>query len=214
MPPAIIRHPSARDLDALVEIYITCFPDRVQAVFGGAHRRVFIADYLRFYLTWDPANVWVYGSDNDILGVVIAPRDYAPLRAALSGGQIFSWLWHGLTGHYGFPLHILKLFLRSGFAFNNDPAIYELWGKPYIHLFAVAPGSQGQGIGSRLLAWTLEQYRQQGVECCWLMVQQDNHGGMAFYQKFGFRMYKPIANGDLVMIWGDPHAALRHRERR
>jgi ribosomal protein S18 acetylase RimI-like enzyme len=203
MPQGIIRHPSDRDLKTLVEIYSACFPDRVLKVFGGAHRRVFIGDYLRFYLAWDAANAWVYMNNDHVVGVAIAPRPSVSLRAVLVQGQAFSWLWHMLTGRYGIPVHILKMFLSSGFAFSSDPVIQELWGRPYIHLFAVAPGHQGQGIGSTLLAWTLEQYRKQGVECCWLAVQENNQAGIALYQKFGFRSHKILASGDIVMIWGD-----------
>jgi ribosomal protein S18 acetylase RimI-like enzyme len=207
MPQGIIRHPSDRDIKALIEIYTTCFPDRVLEIFGGVDQRVFIGDYLRFYLTWDPANTWVYASEDEVVAVAIAPRQYAPLRAALVRGQVFFWLWHMLTGRYGVPLHILKLFLSSGFAFNTDSVIRELWGRPYIHLFAVAPRHQEQNIGSTLLNWTLDQYRRQGVECCWLVVRERNQRGIAFYQRFEFRIHKRLGSGDIVMIWGDLGAA-------
>jgi ribosomal protein S18 acetylase RimI-like enzyme len=214
MRQAIIRHPSDRDLKALGEIYSACFPDRVVAVFGGTHRHVFITDYLRFYLAWDPANAWVYENDDKVLGVVIAPCHCAPVKAALVRGQVFSWIWHLLTGRYGIPLHILKVFLRAGFAFNCDATIRELWGKPYIHLFAVAPASQGQGIGATLLGWTLDHYQRQGVEGCWLLVQAPNQRATALYEGFGFRCHKVLGSGDIVMIWGDLPAATRRREQR
>lgn len=109
-----------------------------------------------------------------------------------------------LTGRYGFPIHILKRFLRSGFAFNADSAIQELWGRPYIHLFAVAPGSQGQGVGSRLWMCPLERYRKQGVDFCWLIVQGNNLRGIEFYKRFGFWIYKIMRRSDIMMVWGDP----------
>jgi ribosomal protein S18 acetylase RimI-like enzyme len=212
MSQAVIRHPLDRDLKALVEIYSACFPERAREVFGSADHRVFIADYLRFYLAWDPANTWVYEHEDNVSGVVIAPCRYAPVRAALVRGQVFSWLWHLLTGRYGIPLHILKLFFRAGFAFNSDAAIRELWGKPYIHLFAVAPARQGQRIGATLLSWTLDHYRRQGVEGCWLLVQAQNQRAIALYEGFGFRRHKLLGSGDLVMIWGDLPAATLRRE--
>ena len=213
MPQAIIRHPVDSDLPVLVEIYAACFADRVLEIFGGPHRSAFIADYLRFYLAWDPANAWVYEHDNHVVAVVIAPCRYAPLKAALFRGQVFSWFWHLLTGRYGLPLHIFRLFLNSGFAFNEDAVIRELWGRPYIHLFAVAPGSQGQRFGAKLLEWTLEQFRRQAVECCWLLVQKDNHRAIKLYEKFGFRCRQLQGSGDLVMIWGDLQAAAHQHER-
>jgi ribosomal protein S18 acetylase RimI-like enzyme len=211
MAQANIRHPVGQDLDGIVEIYVKCFPDRVMEVFGGERRRLFIGDYLRFYLTWDPVNTWVYASAEEVLGVAIAPRRYSPLRAALSKGQCLTWLWHLLTGRYGFPSHIIKLFFTSGFAFSTDEVIRELWGQPYIHLLAVSPRYQGQGVGAKLLGCALDLYHKQNVKGCWLVVQRGNARGIELYRKFGFRTYKPLANGDLVMIWGEPHAAVRHR---
>jgi ribosomal protein S18 acetylase RimI-like enzyme len=214
MPEVIIRHPLDSDLKTLVEIYSACFPDRVLEIFGGVRRRVFIADYLNFYLAWDPANAWVYVNEAKVLGLIIAPCRYAPVRAALVRGQVFSWLWHLLTGRYGVPIHILKLFLRSGFAFRSDSALQDLWGRPYIHLFAVAPANQGQRIGMTLLSWTLDQYQMQGVECCWLLVQEKNQRAIALYESFGFRRFELLGSGEIVMIWGDLHGAAQHRERR
>jgi len=205
MDQPTIRHLTEGDIEALVDIYLQCFPDRVREVFGGGHRRVFVEDYLRFYLTWDPANAWACASNGRVLGAIMAPCRYAPMRAALVRGQVFSWLWHLSTGRYGFPINIFRLFLTSGFAFSNDSVIQELWGNPYIHYYAVAPDSQGQGIGSALLKWTLDQYQQQDIECCWVLVHAQNQPAVKSYEKFGFRLYGPSERGNVVMIWGTPH---------
>jgi ribosomal protein S18 acetylase RimI-like enzyme len=209
-----IRHPMERDMDGIVAIYISCFPDRVLDVFGGEHHRLFIRDYFRLYLTLDPSNAWVYVCDDGtVLGVAIAPCRYSSLRAAFARGQCFPWIWHLLTGRYGFPALALKLFLKSGFAFSSDKAIQELWGKPYLHLLAVLPQYHGKKIGAQLMQWTFDHLRKQGVKECWAVVQKDNQKAIDFYTSFGLRTYTHLKNGDLVMIWGNPHAALRYCER-
>lgn len=210
MDKGIISHPGVRDTEALVSIYMECFPTRVEEVFGDVHRRTFICDYIRFYLSWDPKNNWVYKLDEKVLGFVIAPSGYVPARAALKQAQVLRWLNHLLLGRYGLPFHIIKRFLTAGFAFNPDLALKRLWGKPYVHLFAVTEGSQGKGIGSRLMGWTLDQYKQQGIHFCWLTVQSDNQRGIEFYQRFGFRIHEAMVNGDFIMVWGDLHDPLRH----
>ncbi|MDE2060226.1 MAG: GNAT family N-acetyltransferase [candidate division NC10 bacterium] len=216
MAEGIIRHPSVRDrdIDALVDIYTECFPDRTEEVFGGVHRRTFIADYLRFYLSWDPENNWVYGLDEKILGFVIGPCRDMRAGTIFVHCQVLRWLWHFATGRYGLPLHIVKLYLESGIAFNRDPAIRRLWGRPYIHIFAVTPSAQGMGIGSTLIQWTLDQYRKRGVDFCWLVVQGKNQRGFKFYERFGFRFHEKIANGDVIMVWRDVHEAKGHCQRR
>ena len=189
MGEEIIRRARTQNADALVDIYTECFPTRVREVFGGAHRRTLIRDYLVFYLSWDPRHNWVAIREEEIVGFVIAPCRYSPLRATLTHGQVGRWMWHLLTGRYGLPLHILKLFLGSGFAFDHDPVIQRLCGKPVIHLCAIRARNQGQGVGSHLMAHTLTSHQQDGVGCCWLMVQRDNLRAIALYKKFGFSCY-------------------------
>src|ERR687883_576867 len=123
MGKEFIRHATCQDIEALVDIYVECFPEQVKRVFGGTHRRMFIRDYLLFYLSWDPESNWVYVIDGVVVGFIIAPARYSPWRAALSGGQLFRWLGHLLSGGYGFPLHILNRFLAGGFSFSRNPAI-------------------------------------------------------------------------------------------
>jgi ribosomal protein S18 acetylase RimI-like enzyme len=214
MDQGSIRHPIEQDIDRIVEIYISCFPDRVLDVFGGEHHRLFIRDYLRLYLAFDPSNAWVYVCDDGaVVGVAIAPCRYSSLRAAFAKGQCFICFWHLLTGRYGFPASVLKLFLKSGFSFSSDKAIQGLWGKPYLHLLAVSPRYQGKKIGTQLMQWTLDHVRKQGVKECWAVVQKDNQRALGFYKSFGFRTYTRLKNGDLVIIWENPHAALCYRER-
>jgi len=201
MADGIIRHPAVGDVEALADIYVECFPDRVKKVFGHTERRVFIHDYLQFYLSWDPDHNWVYLADEKVLGFVIAPCQYAPARALLANGQVVRCLWHLLTGRYGLPFHMARLFLLSGFAFTPEAPIRRLRGKPYVHLLAVKKCGQGKGIGSKLMEWTLEQYERRSVDFCWLVVEGDNVRGIQFYARFGFRVHVKLSSGDLVMTW-------------
>jgi ribosomal protein S18 acetylase RimI-like enzyme len=202
MAKETVRAARSQDVEALIDIYTECFPKRVMEVFGRPHRRTLIRDYLLFYLSWDPRNNWVAVMDEEILGFVIAPCQYSPVRALLTQGQIWHWLWHLLTGKYGLPLHIFKLFLASGFAFNPDPVIQRMWGKPTIHLCAIRPAYQGRGIGSRLMNHALTAYQQAGVSGCWLVVEPHNLQAIALYKKFGFDAYETVSQGEIVMVLG------------
>jgi hypothetical protein len=90
MGEELIRNATSEDLDALVDIYIECFPERVKEVFGGPHRRIFIRDYLCFYLSWDPASNWVYVQDGAVVGFLIAPGHYSAWKAIFVGGRMGS----------------------------------------------------------------------------------------------------------------------------
>ena len=98
MGKGFIRQATPQDIDALMDIYIECFPERVNAVFGGPHRRVFIRDYLLFYLAWDPTSNWVYVKDGRCSGIhhgslplFPVEGNAVPCAAIPVDSVIFSW---------------------------------------------------------------------------------------------------------------------------
>jgi hypothetical protein len=204
-----IRNATPEDLDALVDIYIECFPDRVKEIFGGPHRRTFIRDYLRFYLSWDPASNWVYVQDGAVVGFIIAPGRYSSRRAMLSRGQLFRWIGHFCRGAYGFPVHIGKQFLRGGFAFTADSAIKRLQGKPYIHLIAVKAAARrtpsGVSPGIQLIRWMFAEHSKRGIHFWWAVVQPSERRLIPFWQWMGFR-FSTTANGQYLAVCGKPEA--------
>jgi Acetyltransferase (GNAT) family len=212
-----IRQATPQDIDALIDIYIECFPERVNEVFGGSHRRVFIRDYLLLYLAWDPPSNWVCVRDGVVVGFIIAPCHYSPWRAMLSHARLFRWLSHFLIGQYGFPIHLVKKFFRGGFAFTSDPAIKRLQGEPYIHLIAVRatdgkePSRGLLGIGRQLLRWVLADRRRKGIHFCWAVVQPTNSRFIPIWKRIGAKVYL-LANGESLALLGDSDDDLRHSE--
>ena len=209
MGEPLIRNATSEDLDALVDIYIECFPERLKEIFGGPRRRTFVRDYLRFYLSWDHAGNWVYVQDGAVVGFIIAPGRYSAWKAMLSGGQLFRWIGHFLVGEYGFPGHLVKQFFGGGFAFSSDPMIRRLQGKPYIHLIAVKPidgkePSRGLlGIGRQLLYWVIADHHQKGFPFCWAVVQPTGSRFIPIWKRIGFKIC-PIANGQYLAMLGEP----------
>jgi GNAT superfamily N-acetyltransferase len=69
----------------------------------------------------------------------------------------------------------------------------------YLWLLGVAPASQGQGIGGRLLAPALEQADRAGVPC---YLETETESNVAFYLKRGFEVStrKPLADTG-VTLW-------------
>jgi ribosomal protein S18 acetylase RimI-like enzyme len=212
-----IRQATAQDIDALTDIYIECFPERVNEVFGGSHRRVFIKDYLLFYLAWDPASNWVYVEDRVIVGFIMVPCHYSPWKAMLSHGQLFRWIGHFLVGEYGFPTHLVKKFFSGGFACSAEPAIKRLQGKAYIHLIAVRATDRKQqsrgllGIGRQLMRWAIADHRRKGIHFWWGVVQPSGSRFLPLWKRIGFKIC-PISNGDSLGWMGDPDENLRHSE--
>jgi hypothetical protein len=212
-----IRQATAHDIDALIDIYIECFPERVNEVFGGPHRRVFIRDYLLFYLAWDPASNWVYVKDGIVVGFIMVPCHYSPWKAMLSRGQLFRWIGHFLIGEYGFPTHLVEKFCSGGFAFSSDPAIKRLQGKPYIHIIGVRatdgkePSRGLLGIGRQLMRWAIADQRRKGIHFWWGVVQPSGSRFLPIWKRIGFKI-RPISNGDFLGWMDDLDDDLRHCE--
>ena len=219
MSNEFIRQATPQDIDALVDIYIESFPERVKEVFGGPHRRVFIGDYLLFYLAWDPSGNWVYVKDGVVVGFIMVPCHYSPWRAMLARAQVLRWIGHFLLGEYGFPGRLVKQFFSGGFAFSSDPTIRRLQGKPYIHLIAVKatngkePSRGLLGIGRQLLYWVIAEHRKKGIHFCWAVVQPTGSRFIPIWKRIGFKI-RPISNGQFLALLGEPDEDLCRSEGR
>ena len=188
------------DLDQIVDLYLACFPERAREVFGWKDNCCIIRDYLAFFLSWDRDSNWVYVQDNKVLGLIIAPCQYSPWRAALAQGQVFRWAIHFLTGRYGVPIQILRRFLLAGFAFNPDPQIQQMWGKPFIHGIAVAESVRKQGVATELVHHVLQVHRSKGSSFCFAVLRPGNVGAISLLEKAGFTVSHLTPAREPVMI--------------
>ncbi|GAB6100260.1 hypothetical protein JCM16358_21390 [Halanaerocella petrolearia] len=57
----------------------------------------------------------------------------------------------------------------------------------YLYGLAIVEEFQGQGLGKRLLDYSLEQLQQLGITNVELTVDPDNHPAIKLYRKFGFK---------------------------
>lgn len=69
----------------------------------------------------------------------------------------------------------------------------------YIHLVAVDPSAQRQGLASKLYQRFFETARSLGARQVRLIVNPDNPGSLAFHEKLGFQ---PDLHGETIKIEG------------
>lgn len=62
----------------------------------------------------------------------------------------------------------------------------------YLAEFAVAPGEQGRGLGSALLAALLDRLRSNGVEAVRLTARADDDRARSFYEGHGFAVVDEV----------------------
>ena len=78
---------------------------------------------------------------------------------------------------------------------------------PYLQMLAVLPPFQGQGIGTRVVAWFEAEARLKG-RSAWLCVSAFNPGAQRLYRAHGFELVATL--GDLVRD-GDDELLMRKR---
>ena len=77
----------------------------------------------------------------------------------------------------------------------------------FVQTIAVAPRSQGSGLGARLLQALLDEAARRGQGRVLLEVRADNQRALALYERFGFRRtavrhgyYQPSGRDAVVMV--------------
>jgi ribosomal protein S18 acetylase RimI-like enzyme len=87
-------------------------------------------------------------------------------------------------------------------------AVRPMWLMgPYLQMLAVLPPFQGQGIGTRVVAWFEAEARSEARNA-WVCVSAFNSGAQRLYRAHGF---EPIATLDGLMREGDDELLMRKR---
>jgi ribosomal protein S18 acetylase RimI-like enzyme len=109
-------------------------------------------------------NCWVALSDNRIAGMacVYDGGKLAPLRAPV--------------------LHYIQTHQHRDFSIEDETQSGEF----YIDCIGVAPQYQGQGIGSRILSFLIEEYVIRHKQTLGLLVSETNPKAKSLYLKLGF----------------------------
>ncbi len=93
-------------------------------------------------------------------------------------------LWHYLT-------HWKELFLALRFLEGKR-------GEYYINTLATVEKARGQGIGTKLLHYALDQAKRQEKETISLLVGRDNREAKSLYERIGFKVVPPEKQHPLV----------------
>lgn len=79
---------------------------------------------------------------------------------------------------------------------------------PYVQLLALAPATQGRGLGARILAFIEHGARGAGERNLWVAATSTNIGALNFYKRHGF---VPVATLDGLVVEHKTELLLRKR---
>jgi GNAT superfamily N-acetyltransferase len=78
--------------------------------------------------------------------------------------------------------------VRAGGIEAGVVSVHSQWLKgPYLELLALLPPAQGQGIGSRIMAWFEETALEQEARNLWVCASSFNARALRFYARHGFQ---------------------------
>ena len=88
-------------------------------------------------------------------------------------------------------------------------SLYQFWGDELeLHVIAVKPEAQKQGIGVMLMDHMVEQIASLGIKRIYLLVRPSNDAACALYAKYGFEVigtchkyYHDNGEDALIMCW-------------
>ena len=206
MPPVIVRPFLPCDRQGVRDLACDT-ADRGAPVEGLFHDRDVFADLLtRYYTDVEPQALWVAEQDGGFAGYLtgcLDGRGYArQMRARIVPGAVLkalargalwappAWRWVGAAW---------RTWRLGGFRrLNADLARYPA----HLHL-NVRSGCRGQGVGSQLLNYFLEQARQAQLPGIHASVRRDNPEACRFFTRMGF-----VELGGRPVVF--PHGAQYH----
>lgn len=120
------------------------------------------------------------------------PYDHRSCRVALVAGAVV-----GMTHAYPSKNHCITPGMSRTFPEERLDRLRPLFNARiddslFLDTLSVMPGFQGHGIGSELLALTLDDAARAGVSSVSLALFADNSGGLRFYRRHGFSVAAEI----------------------
>jgi ribosomal protein S18 acetylase RimI-like enzyme len=182
----LVRPATAADIPSVARILAEAFPLLYRATFGRVPvhdiARLLESLYRADILTLEATRVCI--RDNRVAGLIILHTGHP-----IGRGSAMNY-WHTLSQTWGIvrtPRAFVGGLSQNTYLTRRIPHAPDL---VYIEALAVAPGSRGRGIGTRLLAEAEEFARSQGRTRLALHVLHSNTGARRLYLRSGFRPWK------------------------
>ena len=136
---------------------------------------------------------------SEILNEIIAIGGTTAIETPLSPEEFADWF---ITGEWPLACHVAET--GSGLAGFQSLSLYGNPPKGWADIATFArQNPKIPGVGTALFAATLGAAREHGIEVINATIRADNTGGLAYYEKIGFRTYDtiekvPLMDGTLV----------------
>lgn len=178
----IYRIANSEDIPQIVDIFFVSFSDLIRRRYGGLPSRAAVEDIMTLYIDAAQDGFIVAKESNKIVGFVIAIENLRKPWAAL------------------FTKHLSKLLL-----FLVPPRIFFISAPTFWHFFvgghivteAVAPGTRGKGIGTKLAKLAVTHLERKGSDLVHFETEANNEPIKRIYSKLGFKQGRQFRTGPI-----------------
>jgi len=194
---ACIRRALDKDIDLLVDICRASFVDSLR--WNGS--RSFASRWWAVTIESPSCEVWVYFLHEQVKGFVLLVLDE---QRYIEESRKRKLRLSEAIGIVVFCPRILAakilkdLFWSVSSSFKNRYISDEsaaIGSYMWIELMAVSPDVQGEGVGKRLLEFSVQRTRALGHRAMMLCVDHDNECALGLYRKYGFTITTQTKHG-------------------
>ncbi len=181
--PAIYRHGTPEDIDAIVRLHTVAFPGFFLTSLGGSFLRLLY----RAFLDVD-GGICIIAQDGDgVQGVVVGTADPSSFFTTLRRKRGALFALAAIPGLLRNPSLVVRKCMWALFYRGERPA--ALPGAGLLSSVAVSPEMSSRGIGQKLVDTFCEELCRHGAESVYLITDEtDNERVNRFYRKCGFHL--------------------------
>lgn len=175
----VVRELQSEQLGEVVDVHMRAFPSFFLSFLGPRFLRVFYGSFVS-----DPTGIGVVAEENGhVLGVAVGPQYPQSYFRKLLKRRWLAFCTASLGAILRRPSVVIRLY-QAIFYRGESPT-----GPPRALLssLAVAPETQGRGIGAALVRAWVEQAKARGCNGAYLTTDADDNDPVnAFYQRLGW----------------------------
>lgn len=175
-----IEKATTNDIDAIVEIHISAFPDFFLTSLGNGFLKLYYTSVLK-----NPDGILLVSkSDNDTIGFCAGTLLSAGFNTRLIKKNLLSYMGQGVKLLFTHPVRIWHLYKNFS---KENPNIGDKGEYAELLSIGVDPNKQGGGAGKKMLLALEEEVKERGGSKLSLTTDyENNEKAIGFYHSLGY----------------------------
>lgn len=175
-----VEKATINDLDAIVRIHDSAFPDFFLTSLGDG----FLKLYYKSVLKNQDGILLISKSENGIIGFCAGTLLSAGFNTRLIKNNLLGYIWQGVKLLFTHPVRIWHLYKNLS---KENPDVGDKGEYAELLSIGVDPNKQGGGAGKKMLVALEEEVKQRGaVKLSLTTDYENNEKAIGFYRSLGY----------------------------